>query len=54
MTNAKTRTIAARNREAVVWAQSYDGQTHYRDVLKALAPAFFILTAAAALMLIVF
>lgn len=31
--------------------EGYDGETHYSDVLKALSPAFFILAAAAALML---
>ena len=34
-----------------VWTEGYDGETHYADVLKALAPALFILIAATALML---
>jgi hypothetical protein len=38
-------------RTTTVWTEGYDGETHYGGVLKALAPAFFILTAAAALLL---
>jgi len=38
-------------RAAMVWTEGYDGETHYGDVLKALAPAFFILATAAGLML---
>jgi len=36
-----------------VWTEGYDGQTHYGDVLKALAPALFILATAVALMLVI-
>ena len=35
----------------MVWAEGYDGETHYSDVLKSLTPALVILVAAAALML---
>ena len=36
-----------------VWTEGYDGQTHYGDVLRALAPALFILATAVALMLVI-
>ena len=50
MTNVETKAVQAR-RTATAWSiDGYDGQTHYGDVLKALAPAFFILSAVAALM----
>ena len=38
-------------RQSRVWTEGYDGETHYAEVLKALAPAFLILCAAALLML---
>ncbi|WP_164854853.1 hypothetical protein [Devosia sp. 1566] len=41
----------ARHRAPAWSLEGYDGETHYSDVLKALSPAFFILTVAAALML---
>ena len=42
---------ALEHRTATVWTEGYDGQTHYADIFKALAPALFILATAAALML---
>lgn len=51
MTNIQFKAIEQASRSAMVWTEGYDGQTHYGDVLKALAPAFFILVAAAGLML---
>lgn len=50
MTYAEIKALEdARNSVAIT--EGYDGQTHYAEVLLALAPAFFILSAAAALML---
>jgi hypothetical protein len=54
MTNIEIKALENASRTAMVWAEGYDGQTHYSDVLKALAPAFFILVTAAGLMLAVF
>lgn len=51
MTNIDIKALEHAGRTAMVWAEGYDGQTHYADVLKALAPALFILVAAAGLML---
>jgi hypothetical protein len=41
---------ALEHRTTTVWTEGYDGESHYTDVLKALAPALFILAVAAALM----
>jgi hypothetical protein len=41
---------ALEHRTATVWTEGYDGESHYTEVLKALAPALFILAVAAALM----
>jgi hypothetical protein len=49
MTHMEIKAIESTSR-AMTWTEGYDGQTHYADVLKALAPALFILGAAAALM----
>ena len=50
MTHMEIKAIENSSR-AMVWpAEGYDGQTHYAEVLKALAPALFILGTAAALM----
>ena len=51
MTNMEFKALENGSRSAMVWSEGYDGQTHYGDVFKALAPAFLILAAAAALML---
>ena len=49
MTNIDFKSLETADR-TMVWTQGYDGQTHYADVLKALAPAFVILAAVAALL----
>jgi hypothetical protein len=50
MTHMEIKAIENASR-AMTWpTEGYDGQTHYADVFKALAPALFILGAAAALM----
>ena len=51
MSNIDFKALDQAGRTAMVWTDGYDGQTHYGDVLKALTPAFFILAAAAGLML---
>lgn len=51
MTHMEIKALENAGRSATVWTEGYDGQTHYADVFKALAPALFILSAAAALML---
>jgi hypothetical protein len=51
MTYMEIKALEDAGRTATVWTEGYDGQTHYGDVLKALAPAMFILATAAALML---
>lgn len=51
MTNIEIKALEHAGRTAMVWTEGYDGQTHYGDVVKALAPAFFILVTAAGLML---
>ncbi len=51
MTHMEIKALENAGRTSMVWTEGYDGQTHYADVFKALAPALFILTAAAALML---
>ncbi|HTM79013.1 MAG TPA: hypothetical protein VL133_15485 [Devosia sp.] len=53
MTHVEIKAIQDAGRTTMAWStEGYDGQTHYGDVFKALAPALFILAAAAALMLI--
>jgi len=49
MTHMEIKALENAGRTAV-WTEGYDGQTHYADVLKALAPALFILATAAALL----
>ncbi|MCY1313365.1 hypothetical protein D9M70_638800 [compost metagenome] len=51
MTHMEIKALEAADRTGMVWTEGYDGQTHYGDVLKALAPALFILATAVALML---
>lgn len=51
MTNIDIKALESAGRSPAIWTEGYDGQTHYGDVLKALAPALFILAAATALML---
>ena len=52
MTQVEIKALEDAGRMSMAWsAEGYDGQTHYLDVLKALTPAFLILTAAAGLML---
>lgn len=51
MTNIDIKALENAGRTAMVWTEGYDGETHYSNVLKALAPAFFILVIAAGLML---
>ena len=51
MTHMEIRALEQTSRTGMVWAEGYDGVSHYGDVLKALAPALFILVAATALML---
>ena len=52
MTHMEIKAIEDAGRSSMAWStEGYDGQTHYADVFKALAPALFILGAAAALML---
>jgi hypothetical protein len=54
MTHAETKALADASRASMAWSiEGYDGQTHYGDVLKALAPAFLILAAAAGLLVAV-
>lgn len=50
MTNIDIKALEHAGRSAMVWTEGYDGETHYAAVLKALAPALFILAAAAGLM----
>ncbi|HEY0033071.1 MAG TPA: hypothetical protein VGB81_07380 [Devosia sp.] len=51
MTHMEIKALENAGRTSMVWSQGYDGESHYGDVLKALAPAFFILVTAAVLML---
>lgn len=51
MTHAEIKALENSGRNAINFTEGYDGQTHYGQVLLALAPALFILSAAAALML---
>lgn len=47
--NIKANQSAARS--LTTWTDGYDGQTHYSDVLKALAPAMLILATTVVLMM---
>jgi len=51
MTHMEIKALENAGRSSMVWTEGYDGETHYADVLKALAPALAILVAAAGLML---
>lgn len=51
MTHMELKALENAGRTPLVWTEGYDGESHYADVFKALAPAFFILVTAAALML---
>ena len=51
MTNIDIKALENAGRTAMVWTEGHDGETHYSNVLRALAPAFFILVTAAGLML---
>jgi hypothetical protein len=51
MTQAEISTLEHAGRTAMAWIpESYDGQTHYGYVLKALTPAIGILAVAATLL----
>lgn len=50
MTHMEIKALENAGRTAMVWTEGYDGETHYGNVLRALAPAFFILVTAAGLM----
>lgn len=50
MTNMEIKALENAGRQTAVWTEGYDGQTHYADVFKALAPALVILIIAAALL----
>ena len=50
MTNMEIKALENAGRTTMVWTEGYDGQTHYADVVRALAPALLILTIAAALL----
>lgn len=55
MTHLEFKALENTNRSALAWStEGYDGETHYAAVLKALAPALFILAAITGLMLFVF
>ena len=51
MTYMEIKALEHAGRSSMSWTEGYDGQSHYAEVFKALAPAFFILVTAAALML---
>lgn len=53
MTHMEIKALEDAGRTSMVWTEGYDGQTHYADVFKALAPALFILATAAALLVAV-
>lgn len=54
MIQMENKAIESAGRGSMVWStDGYDGQTHYAEVLRALAPALFILIVAAALMLFI-
>ena len=50
MTHMEIKALEDAGRSSMVWTEGYDGESHYTEVLKALAPALFILAVAAALM----
>lgn len=50
MTSMEIKALENAGRHTMVWTEGYDGQTHYADVFKALAPAVVILAIAAALL----
>lgn len=50
MTSMEIKALENAGRQTAVWTDGYDGQTHYADVFKALAPALLILAIAAALL----
>lgn len=50
MTNMEIKALENAGRTTMVWTEGYDGQTHYADVFKALAPALLILAIAASLL----
>ena len=51
MTHMEIKALENAGRSSMVWTEGYDGETHYADVFKALAPALAILVTAAALLL---
>ncbi|WP_157959739.1 hypothetical protein [Devosia submarina] len=51
MTHMEIKALEHAGRTSMVWTEGYDGESHYGAVLKALAPALFILVVATALML---
>jgi len=54
MTHMEIKALEDAGRTSMVWStEGYDGETHYADVFRALAPALFILAAAAVLMLVI-
>lgn len=54
MTHMEIKALEDAGRTSMMWStEGYDGQTHYADVLKALAPALLILAAVAALMVFI-
>lgn len=53
MTHHDIKANQSATRSLMVWTDGYDGQTHYSDVLKALAPAMLILAAAVVLMVVI-
>ena len=54
MTHMEIKALEDAGRSSMAWStEGYDGQTHYADVAKALAPALFILGAIAALMVVI-
>jgi hypothetical protein len=54
MTHMEIKALEDAGRSSMVWStEGYDGQTHYAEVFKALAPALFIIAAAAALMIFI-
>jgi hypothetical protein len=54
MTDMKMNAIEHASRLPVLWVQGYDGKTHYGDVIKAIAPAVFMLAIIAAVMVTIF
>jgi hypothetical protein len=55
MTQLEINTLEHASRAALAWSpEGYDGQIHYRTVLRAMLPAIGILAAAAAVLFIAF